>query len=226
MVNFNLPQNCKTNKFIPKETIYKFSEANEQLKKIFIEGVEKIKHEYAFNVENSNIDKYIKENEKFEEVHFLRIFLKVKKNENKILKTIHSIIPKETILILEQEDEILVSVSNTKIAKDNIIIENIYNTEWLDKKDPKLVVFDYKNMDLTNMKSFYNSYILAVKRINLSKDLEGERLVDIANIEKLEILNKEIIELKKLRKKETQTNRIAELQIKLMNKLKKRKELL
>ena len=47
---FNLPIECKIDKNIPKEVIYKNAEANEKLKRIFIDNVEKIRFMYLFNI--------------------------------------------------------------------------------------------------------------------------------------------------------------------------------
>ncbi|MGL5125007.1 MAG: DUF4391 domain-containing protein, partial [Fusobacteriaceae bacterium] len=63
-----------------------------------------------------------------------------------------------------------------------------------------------------------------VKIYNLSKSLKIESNIESNNIEKLEALNKEIEELKALRKKETQLNKIAEIQAKLMNKIAEKKK--
>jgi len=52
---FNLPIECKIDKNIPKEVIYKNAEANEKLKRIFIDNVEKIRFMYLLNFSNSNI---------------------------------------------------------------------------------------------------------------------------------------------------------------------------
>lgn len=40
---FNLPIECKIDKNIPKEVIYKNAEANDKLKRVFIDTVEKNK---------------------------------------------------------------------------------------------------------------------------------------------------------------------------------------
>lgn len=102
-------------------------------------------------------------------------------------------------------------------------MEEIYNTGWLNNENEKLKDLDYPNLNSTNMKSFYESIIEKIRIINLSKDSEN---IEKKNIDMLETLNKEIEELKFLRKKETQINRIVEIQNKLMKKIKERNEIL
>ena len=149
--------------------------------------------------------------------------LKAKGKEKIISKLLHQLIPKGTILILEFEGEILISGVLKKIGNNRITVEEIYNTGWLNNENEKLKDLDYPNLNSTNMKSFYESIIEKIRIINLSKDSEN---IEKKNIDMLETLNKEIEELKFLRKKETQINRIVEIQNKLMKKIKERNEIL
>ena len=89
-------------------------------------------------------------------------------------------------------------------------------------ENEKLKDFDYSKLNSTNMKLLYESIVEKVKIINLSKDSEN---IEKEDIDILETLNKEIEELKLLRKKETQVNRVAEIQSKLLKKIKERDKL-
>ena len=70
---FNLPKECKIDKNIPKEIIYKNAEADEKLKRFFIDNVEKIRFMYLLNFSNSNIQDYKNDKERFEEIDFIKI---------------------------------------------------------------------------------------------------------------------------------------------------------
>lgn len=220
---FNLPNKCKVDKNLPKEIIYKNADADEKFKRIFIENVEKIRYEYALTNGNTNIEKYIKDNERYEEIHFIKIVLREKGKENIISKLLHQLIPKGTVLILEFNEEILISIASKKINGNRISIEEIYNTNWLNKDNEKLKEFSYENFNSTNMKTFYENIIEKVRIINLNKDSGN---IEKENLDLIENLNKEIEELKALRKKETQTNRVVEIQSKLLEKIKERENLL
>lgn len=219
MAIFNLPKGCKVDKNIPKEIIYKNAEADEKFKRIFIDNVEKIRYEYALTYGNSNIEKYVKDEERYDEIHFIRIVLKEKDKEKIVSKLLHQLIPKGTIFILEFGEEILISTAIKRIGNNRIGIEEIYNTDWINLENEKLKDFDYSNLNSTNMKLLYESIVEKVRIINLSKDSEN---IEKENIDILETLNKEIEELKLLRKKETQTNRVVEIQSKLLKKIKER----
>ena len=223
---FNLPIECKIDKNIPKEVIYKNAEANDKLKRIFIDTVEKIRFMYLLNFSNSNIQSYISDNERFEEIDFIKIILKEKGKENIISKLFHQLIPKSTVIILEFKNEILISVSNKKTDKEKIILEEVFNSDWIDIENKILDELDYKKLNSTNLKLFYEDIIEKVRVINLIKKLNCENSIESENIDLLEELNKEIEELKLLRKKETQINRIAEIQTKLLKKIEERNKIL
>ena len=223
---FNLPIECKIDKNIPKEMIYKNAEANEKLKRVFIDNVEKIRFMYLLNFSNSNIQNYINDRERFEEIDFIKIILREKGKENVISKLFHQLIPKSTVIILEFKTEILISTSNKKIEKERVIVEEVFNSNWIEIENKILEDLEYKKLNSTNFKVFYEDIIEKVRIINLSKKLNSESNIESENLELLEKLNKEIEELKVLRKKETQLNRITEIQTKIVKKIKERDSIL
>ena len=223
---FNLPKECKIDKNISKEVIYKNAEADEKLKRVFIDNVEKIRFMYLLNFSNSNIQDYINDKERFEEIDFIKIILKEKGKENIISKLFHQLIPKSTVIILEFKNEILISVSDKRVDKEKIILVEVFNSNWIDIENKILDELDYKKLNSTNLKLFYENIIEKVRIINLSRELNYKNSIKSENIDLLEELNKEIEELKLLRKKETQINRVAEIQTKLLKKIEERNKIL
>ena len=223
---FNLPNRCKIDKNIPKEIIYKNAEADEKLKRVFIDNVEKIRFMYLLNFSNSNIQEYINDRERFEEIDFIKIILKEKGKENIISKLFHQLIPKSTVIILEFKNEILISVSDKRVDKEKIILVEVFNSNWIDIENKILDELDYKKLNSTNLKLFYENIIEKVRIINLSRELNYKNSIKSENVDLLEELNKEIEELKALRKKETQINRVAEIQTKLLKKIEERNKIL
>ena len=145
---FNLPNECKIDKNIPKEIIYKNTEADEKLKRVFIDNVEKIRFMYLLNFSNSNIQDYINDKERFEEIDFIKIILKEKGKENIISKLFHQLIPKSTVIILEFKNEILISVSDKRTDKEKIILGEVFNSNWIDIENKMLDELDYKKVIL------------------------------------------------------------------------------
>lgn len=223
---FNLPKECKIDKNIPKEIIYKNAEADEKLKRVFIDNVEKIRFMYLLNFSNSNIQDYKNDKERFEEIDFIKIILKERGKENIISKLFHQLIPKSTVIILEFKNEILISTSNKRTDKEKIILEEVFNSNWVDIENKMLKDLEYKKLNSTNLKLFYENIIEKIRIINLSRELNYKNSIKSENIDLLEELNKEIEELKVLRKKETQINRVAEIQTKLLKKIEERNKIL
>lgn len=219
---FEFPKEWRVDKIVPKEIIYKVADADEKLKRIFVENVERIRLQYMLNHKNTNIENYIGNKEYYEEIDFLKVELKEKGKENTVLKLLHQLIPKGTVVVLSFKNEILISLAKKEIIGNIIKVEELQNSLWLNYEEEYLKQFLYKNFNSTNLKLFYESIIEKVKIYNLSKTLKIESNIDPNNIEKLEVLNKNIEELKALRKKETQLNKIVKIQTKLMEKIKER----
>lgn len=217
---FNFPKEWKIDKIIPKDIIYKVADADEKLKRIFIENVERIRLEYILNYKNTNIESYVDSKERYEEINLLKVELKEKGKENTVSKLLHQLIPKGTVIVLNFKNEILISLAKKEITENTLKVKEIENSLWIDRDEEYLKDFLYKNLNSTNLKLFYESIIEKVKIYNLSKNLKIDTDIDTSKIEKLEALNKEIEELKTLRKKETQLNKVAEFQSKIMEKIK------
>lgn len=222
---FNFPKEWKVDKIVPKEIIYRVADADEKLKRIFIENVERIRLQYMLNYKNTNIESYIDNKERYEEINFLKVELKEKGKENTVSKLLHQLIPKGTVVVLGFEDEILISLAKKEITETTLKVEELENSLWIKNEDEYLKEFLYKNFNSTNLKLFYESIVEKIKIYNLSKTLKIDSNIGTNKIEKLEALNKEIEELKALRKKETQLNRILEIQTRLIN-LKKNKNII
>lgn len=223
---FNLPNECKFEKNISKELIYNESEADEKLKRIFIENVEKIILSYLLTNKNTNIAEYVNGDEKYKEINFIEIILRNKGKENIISKLLHELIPKGTLVVLKFENEFLISGVRKRITNNKVILDEVYNSRWINEEDEYLKEFDYKKLDSTNLKLFYENIIEKIRLLNLNENLDNSKNIKSEDIDKIEKLNKEIEELKKERKKETQINRVAEIQGKLLEKIKERDRIL
>lgn len=214
---FKLPNEWVNSKNISKETIYKILDADEKIKRIFIEYIEKIRLEYIVTETNSNISKVLKNEMKYEEIDFIKIYLRKQGKEGVISKIFHKIIPKPIVLILEYQDEKMLSTSKKRISGNKIIIENEYKSNWI-KNEKTLEELNFSKLDITNLERFYESISNRIRGLNLDKQLE----IDLNKLDDLEKIEKEIEELKRVRKKETQINRIAEIQGKILLKIKER----
>lgn len=191
---FNLLNECKFEKNISKELIYNESEADEKLKRIFIENVEKIILSYLLTNKNTNIAEYVNGEEKYKEINFIEIILRNKGKENIISKLLHELIPKGTLVVLKFENEFLISGVRKRITNNKVILDEIYNSRWINEEDEHLKEFDYKKLDSTNLKLFYENIIEKIRLLNLNENLDSNKNIKSEDIDKIEKLNKEIEE--------------------------------
>lgn len=222
---FNFPKEWINSRNIPKETLYKFLNADEKLKKLFIENVERIRLEYLINHNNSNIEKYVSENERYEEIQFYVIEFRKEGIEEKIASLLHGIIPKSTIIELKFNNNWKLSGAIKKVTNSKLKIEEVINTPWItDKNKDFNESLNYKNFNSTNLKTFYYSIIDRFNAIKSSKVLGVFSLENInENKEKSEkIINiqLEIENLKKELNKEKHNFKRAEI----LKKIKKLNE--
>jgi len=209
---FNFSKEWEVNKFIPKEAIYKNIDADEKMKKLFVDSIERVKLKYILNYENTNIETYIEGSERYEEINFISIELRRFGNEAKIAKIFHSFIPKATVLVFQYEDKILLSTA-IKTMDKNVKVEKIYNTSWIiaETQDEFISSLDLKGYNAINLKGFYDNILDRVKAFKVfGEDLEGKKL-ETEKLDKLIELKEKLEEIKIKMKKENQLNRRVEL---------------
>ena len=171
---FGFSKELKLDKFLPKEFIYKQIGAKESVKKLFVENIEKIKIRSSIKEEGTNIKAYknIEEKEVYEEILFLKIEVKKKGKEEKIVDIFHNIFPRQTVIELKFNDLIYLSCASKKIGSASQVIEKIYNTGWFQEEKEKEFIesLNYKNYDLKNLKTFYESIVKRIRAFKISEN--------------------------------------------------------
>lgn len=223
MEYFNFPKEWINSRNIPKETLYKFLNADEKLKKLFIENVERIRLEYLITHNNSNIEKYVSENEKYEEIQFYVIEFRKEGIEEKIANLFHGIIPKSTIIELKFNDTWKISGAIKKVTNSRLKLEEVITTPWITNENKEFIEsLSCRNFNSTNLKTFYNSMIDRFNAVKSSKILGVFSLNDIEKnkekSEKIASIQLEIESLKKELNKEKHNFKRAEI-IKKIKKL-------
>ena len=171
---FGFSKELKLDKFLPKEFIYKQIGAKESVKKLFVENIEKIKIRSSIKEEGTNIKAYknIEEKEVYEEILFLKIEVKKKGKEEKIIDIFHNIFPRQTVIELEFNNLIYLSCASKKIGRTSQVIEKVYNTGWFQEEKEKEFIesLNYKNYDLKNLKTFYESIVKRIRAFKISEN--------------------------------------------------------
>ena len=187
----DLPESTEINKIIPKEKFYQKANINSQLKKEFINNIEKIIWTNFISSKTLNI----KEEE--QEIQFFNIKLKNVNLNNKVLEVIDKAIPYFIVFILEYEGRYKLYTS----YKENNVIIKTFNTCWL--SDIKLTV------DGNKIENIFRNFInqISLDNFNGEKQLSEEI---INNIEQEKII-KQIKVLENKAKNEKQLDKKFEI---------------
>lgn len=190
-----LPKECIVDKFIPKKIFYEKVSLSSNLKKEFIDKVDKIYWKYKISEDTLNIAK----TENVEEIEIFELTLKEKVNCQNIIKVITKNIPYIILFEICYNDEVQYAIKYN---------DDIYFTNWNEK-----IFFNFNGIDLNIV---YENIIRSITNIseqnnNIDEKLEkGKKLKEVQKeIERLEIkmkvekqfnkkveLNKQIIEKK------------------------------
>lgn len=192
---FDLPINCKVNKFIPKNTFYDKVTINSATKKDFINKIEKITWLYKLSDDTIGINK----TDEVEEIQIFEVILKEKEVSKNVLKTIAKSIQYPILFILKYNNNFCYA----------ILVEDLYITD-LNKE------IEFK-FNAINLKVLYENI---VKQIINEEDNNNKFTDIIEQKNEQERIEKEIQKLKNAIKREKQFNRKVELNRKL-NELKK-----
>lgn len=214
---FNFPREWINSRNIPKEALYKAMDADEKLKKLFIDNVERIRLEYLVTPQNSNIEAYINDKERYDEVQFYSIKFRKKGAEDRIAKLLHGVIPKSTVIEVRSNDGWMLSTAIKSIGNSSLKIEAMENTGWIENSMEREFIksMDSSNYNTMNQKTFYGSIVDRIKAYRASQAI-GEFTLD--NVEenaeradKILAIQEEMNLLKKELNKEKHTFKRAEI---------------
>lgn len=187
---FDLPKNCLVNKFIPKKTFYEKTTIASNVKKEFVDVVEKIIWLYKLSPDTIGINK----TSNVEEIQIFELHLKEKNIPKNVIKTITKTIPYPILFVIKYNDEISFSIK----ANDN------YFTNWDEQ-----INFNFKGI---NLEYIYEEIVKVI--IKETKDnVKFEEI--LINKTKKEELIQQIQIIKNKMKNEKQFNKKVELNKKL-----------
>lgn len=243
-----IPNDCIINKPIFKTLLNENANLNTRNKKILTDYIQKIKWYGRFAEDNTRIKPYIDNKKEYLEVEIITIQLKeenlIKENIdneiiikpeqkiNRIIDIIFRFIPYPQLIIIKYKNFIKLNVANirnhdvdpTKITIDETIKTPWINTENLEEIDKTFFEnIQYANHNMTNMHSFYKTYIDSITHYNASKRVDKNVKLEYADIKIIEdeinILEKEIKKLRQKLKKETQASK----EVKLNNQIREKR---
>lgn len=222
-----LPERCIINKKITKAFFKRNFDLTTGEKSVLEDFnlVNVINWMASLNPANANINRFQDDHFLYEEVQVITVQTAEEnfdKNHFKISDLIQKYIPYPILLCVYNSDYFVLNTCVKKINQnDNTrrIIDKSFSTESIYFNDPSqqqqdfLKSIGFSELDKTHLKSYYDSYTLrmiALQAVKVSglfipRTLERSKS-DMENLERIEILQKEIEALKNLAQKETQLN--------------------
>ena len=213
-MNFlNLPQQHIIDRIIPKEMLYENAELTDKEKQFFVNSADRVKLHYALRTNNSNIEADIIEDCTYDEIVFIELKLRNLDNFDKILKIIHSSIPKPLVIVSNYEDDIIISVATKTNNNNKIKLIEVFNTPKIDNTILESISFE--KVRAKTLSEVYKNYISFVKeRIALeiidNKDNLNSDILYEKSQEKL-LLQHQLEKLKKQLNTEKQNSKKPEL---------------
>lgn len=128
---FNLPNNCLVNKIIPKKIFYDKTSMSLNLKREFIDLIDKIIWMYKISPETYQIHK----TDKIEELQIFEIILKKREKPKKVISLISKLIPYPILFIIKYQNDFCYSIK----------VQEIYYSDWNEYIDFN---FMFSNLEL------------------------------------------------------------------------------
>ena len=214
-MNFlNLPQQHIIDRIIPKEMLYENAELTENEKKYFVNSVDRVKLYYALRTDNSNIEADIIEDCSYDEIVFIDLKLRSLDNFDRILKIIHSSIPKPLIIVSNYEENKIISVAIKTNINNKIKVLEIFNTPKI-INEYKLNNLSFEKVRAKTLSEVYKNYISFVK------EKIAQELIEKSNLQSTKIPNDKVDEFLSLQRELD----ILSEKMKSENQLKKRVEI-
>lgn len=197
---FNLPNSCLVNKIIPKKTFYDKINMPLNLKREFIDLIDKIIWMYKIAPETYEIPK----TDKIEELQIFEIILKKREKPKKAISLISKLIPYRILFIIKYQNDFCYSIK----------VQEIYYSDWNEYID--------FNFMFSNLELLYEDIVKKIiKENNNTKSFQD--IIDL-NFRKRE-LEYQISQTQAKMNSEKQFNRKIEYNRELRKLLKEREKI-
>lgn len=177
---------------------------------------------------NTNIEVFESETERFDSIVFLAIHVKNVKKSAQIYKVLMSVMPNPLVILFYDETNTRWLFSTHEKKKDSLLaskqmyeIQEAVTIEQVEKQ------LSFDDLNKSNLKTLYETWIERLLQIELQVRYSIYAPVSLQNnvLEKLVVMDKQIDDYVKQAKKETQLNKRVELQ-QAANKIKIKKQAL
>lgn len=204
------------------------TQLNDKYKKLFPEAVEVrgIRLLATLNTRNTNIPMYEDEFVRFEEIHLFCIRLKNIKKAKDIYTGLAEVMPYPLIILFESKGKYQWIAALHKKQENSYLLkmEQIYSSNADIPIEKYLSQWTFGKMDTFDLKSYYHMFIKKMVDLQLKEQYQvtTENAIENHLLERIQSIDKEILNLVSRAKKEKQMNKRIALQVEA-NKLKDKK---
>ena len=181
--HLKLPESTLLGTRITKKMLIDNNELSSHDKKLVTDVIQSIEWRNTLKPETINISMYVTDTVEYLEVAVIRVVLKAgEKHKDRlanITKLLHTLIPYPVILLVELQDELAISLADKRINqadKTKLVIEHIYNSDWLHPEKLSANENDFLNdFSLVNVSSL-NHFELYQDLISMMIGLKTSRI--------------------------------------------------
>lgn len=140
---FQLPNQAKKDKSIPKNAFYEY--ATSKQKQLFVDVVDKIRWQYKLASDTINL-----EGDEVQEIQIFEISLKQRKNIETVLPIIEKAIPYHIIFIISFNDEVMLYTSQKHVHpvnENNAVVDWVFKTDWFNSTSSKYNIVLKESLD-------------------------------------------------------------------------------
>lgn len=174
---------------------------------------------------NTNIEAFESETERFDSIVFLAIHVKDLKKSGQIYKVFMNVMPNPLVILFFNDEQTRWIFSTHEKKKDGYLMsKSLYEVQ--DKVSLQMVEeqLRFDSLQKTNLKDFYESWLERLLQLELQARYNIYKPVSLQDnlLEKIVVMDAQIDDYVKQAKKETQLNKRVELQ-QAANKVKEQK---
>lgn len=184
--HLKLPESTFLGTRITKKMLIDNNELSSHDKKLVTDVIQSIEWRNTLKPDTVNISIYATDTVEYLEVAVIRVVLKAgKKHKDRltnITKLLHTLIPYPVVLLVELQDDLAISLADKRINqadKTKLVIEHIYNSDWLHPEKLSANENDFLNdFSLVNVSSL-NYFELYQDLISMLIGLKASRISGI-----------------------------------------------
>ncbi|MBP2280633.1 hypothetical protein H4W00_001446 [Psychrobacter sp. PL19] len=180
--HLKLPESTFLGTRVTKKMLIDSNELSSHDKKLVTDVIQSIEWRNTLKPDTVNISMYVTDTVEYLEVAVIRVVLKAgKKHKDRltnITKLMHTLIPYPVVLLVELQNELAISLADKRINqadKTRLVIEHIYNSDWLhpeklsNNENDFLNDFSLVNASSLNYFELYHDFISMLIGLKASK---------------------------------------------------------